>query len=96
MSPQLRKSIQNFLTDYQNKLTELSKLGLNGYEWDDSNTWLEKATRLLQQSIVEDYKIPEDYSWAGLKNGVIVELARDSLSLHHDHIDEIIPIRLEQ
>jgi len=60
MSPQLRQSIQNFLTDYQNKLTELSKLGFNGYEWEDSNTWLETAINLLQQSVVEDYKIPTD------------------------------------
>ena len=63
MSPQLRQSIQNFLTDYQKKLTELSKLGLGGYEWDDSNDWLEKAVYFLQHAVVEDYKIPEDTNW---------------------------------
>ena len=60
MSPSLRKTIQNFLTEYQNKLTELSKLGLNGYEWDDENHWLETAIYLLQHAVVDDYKIPED------------------------------------
>lgn len=86
MSPQLRQTIQNFLVDYNNTPNDL--------HFDAQ--FLAKATRLLQQSIVEDYKIPEDYSWAGLKNGVIIELSRDSLSLHHDHIDEIIPIKLDQ
>lgn len=86
MSPSLRQTIQNFLVEYNNTPNDLHFDG----------QFLAKATRLLQQSIVEDYKIPENCSWAGLKNGVIIELSRDSLSLHHDHIDEIIPIRLEQ
>lgn len=89
MSPQLRKTVQDFLVDYDNTVNDFTSLA-------DYDLWLETAVNLLQQSVVDDYKIPEDYSWAGLKNGVIVDLSRDSLSLHHDHIDEIIPIRLEQ
>lgn len=89
MSPQLRKTVQDFLVDYDNTVDNFTSLA-------DYDLWLETAVNLLQQSVVDDYKIPEDYSWAGLKNGVIVDLSRDSLSLHHDHIDEIIPIRLEQ
>lgn len=88
MSPQLRETIQNFLVDYDNTVDDFTSLA-------DYDLWLETAVNLLQQSIVEDYKIPEDYSWAGLKNGVIVELSQDSLSLRHDHIDDIIPIRLD-
>lgn len=61
MNDKLRETVQNFLTEYQNKLTELSKLGLMGYEWDDANDWLEKAVHLLQQCVVDDYKvIPQD------------------------------------
>lgn len=89
MSPELRKTVQDFLVDYDNTVDNFTSLA-------DYDLWLETAVNLLQQSVVDDYKIPEDYSWAGLKNGVIVDLSRDSLSLHHDHIDEIIPIRLEQ
>jgi hypothetical protein len=80
MSPQLRQTIQNFLVEYTNTPDDL--------HFDAQ--FLAKATRLLQQSIVENY------SWAGLRNGVIIELSSDSLSLHHDHIDEIIPIKLEE
>lgn len=61
MNDKLRETVQNFLTDYQNRLTELSKLGLNGYEWDDEKDWLGKSIRLLQQCVVDDYKIvPQD------------------------------------
>lgn len=89
MSPQLRKSIQKFLVDCDNPSNEISR---DAYLYNS----LQTALNFLSMAIVEDYKIPEDYSWAGLKDGVIVELSRDSLSLHHDHIDEIIPIRLQQ
>ena len=89
MNPQLRKTVQDFLVDYDHIVSDLQSIA-------DYDLWLTTAIDLLQLAVVDDYKIPEDYSWAGLKNGVIIELSRDSLSLHHDHIDEIIPIRLKQ
>ncbi len=89
MSPQLRKSIQKFLVDVDNPTNDLSR---EAYLYNS----LQTALNFLRMAVVEDYKIPEDYSWAGLKNGVIIDLSRDSLSLHHDHIDEIIPIKLDE
>jgi hypothetical protein len=89
MNPQLRKTVQDFLVDYDHIVSDLQSIA-------DYDLWLTTAIDLLQLAVVDDYKIPEDYYWAGLKNGVIIELSRDSLSLHHDHIDEIIPIRLKQ
>lgn len=63
MNDKLRETVQNFLTDYQSYSQDAPTyaLGLNGYEWDDANDWLEKSIRLLQQCVVDDYKIiPQD------------------------------------
>ena len=49
MSPQLRKTVQDFLVDYDHIVSDLQ-----------SNLWLETAINLLQQAVVDDYKIPAD------------------------------------
>lgn len=33
--------------------------------------------------------------YAGLRNGKIVEFAKDKLALNHDHIDQIVEIELK-
>lgn len=38
--------------------------------------------------------IGEKKKFAGLRNGKIVEFANDKLSLNHDHIDQIVEIKL--
>lgn len=53
MSPQLRETIQNFLVDYDNTVNDFTSLS-------DYDLWLETAINLLQQSVVEDYKIPTE------------------------------------
>lgn len=53
MSPQLRKTIQNFLVDYDNTVDDFTSLA-------DYDLWLETAINLLQQAVVDDYKMPAD------------------------------------
>lgn len=53
MSPSLRKTIQNFLVDYDHTSSDLQTIA-------DYDLWLETAINLLQRTVVDDYKIPAD------------------------------------
>lgn len=53
MSPSLRKTIQNFLVDYDHTASDFQSIA-------DYDLWLETAINLLQRTVVDDYKIPSD------------------------------------
>jgi hypothetical protein len=53
MSPQLRKTVQDFLVDYDNPVNDFNNMA-------NCDLWLETAINLLQQCVVDDYKIPAD------------------------------------
>jgi hypothetical protein len=53
MSPQLRKTVQDFLVDYDHTVSDPQSIA-------DYDLWLETAINLLQQCVVDDYKIPAD------------------------------------
>lgn len=53
MSPELRKTVQDFLVDYDNTVNDFNSMA-------DYDLWLATAINLLQQAVVDDYKIPED------------------------------------
>jgi hypothetical protein len=36
------------------------------------------------------------FKYAGLRNGKIVEFAKDKLALNHDHIDQIVEITINE
>jgi hypothetical protein len=55
MNDKLRKNVQNFLVDWDNTSTDES-FGLADYD-----LWMTTAINLLQQCVVDDYKIvPQD------------------------------------
>jgi len=67
MNDKLRKNVQEFLLDYEEKLFMLGLLNGNKIEHtlaDDlktTNSLLETAINLLQKCVVDDYKIvPQD------------------------------------
>jgi hypothetical protein len=53
MSPQLRKTVQDFLVDYDHIVSDLQSIA-------DYDLWLTTAIDLLQLAVVDDYKIPAD------------------------------------
>jgi hypothetical protein len=67
MNDNLRKNVQEFLLDYEERLFMLGLLNTNKIEHtlaDDlktTNSLLETAVNLLQKCVVDDYKIvPQD------------------------------------
>lgn len=67
MNDNLRKNVQEFLLDYEERLFMLALLNTNKIEHtlsDDlktTNSLLETAVNLLQKCVVDDYKIiPQD------------------------------------
>jgi hypothetical protein len=67
MNDKLRKNVQEFLLDYEERIFLLALLNTNKIEHSDSdnlkttNSLLETAINLLQKCVVDDYKIiPQD------------------------------------
>lgn len=58
MSPQLRKTIQNFLVNGDKQLDDLNKSIKSDEKY--CCLFLEKSLDLLRKCISEDYKIPTD------------------------------------
>jgi hypothetical protein len=67
MNNKLRKNVQEFLLDYEERVFMLKLISGNKIEHSDSdnlkttNSLLETAVNLLQKCVVDDYKIvPQD------------------------------------
>lgn len=55
MNDKLRETVQNFLVDWNNTSMD------EGFGLADYDLWMETAINLLQQCVVDDYKvIPQD------------------------------------
>jgi hypothetical protein len=67
MNDKLRKDVQNFLLDYEERIFMLALISGNKIEHSDSdnlkttNSLLETSVDLLRKCVVDDYKIiPQD------------------------------------
>ena len=107
MKKEMNQTFETFLLEYTGRDIEHHiSTGTTGLEfarhcWDRAsklNQPLAKcepeAARQPRNQSVSDADI-QPFKFAGLRNGKIVELANDKLSLNHDHISQIVEIELD-
>jgi hypothetical protein len=68
---------------------------LSDNEGDDNEKWFFELGFISGLNFNSDGTL-RNQKFAGLRNGKIVEFSNDRLSLNHDHIDQIIEIKLNK
>jgi hypothetical protein len=60
MNSDLRKTIQNFITNYHKKVDDINIFGKSDNDLTYCYLFLDKAINLLQKCVVDDYNIPKE------------------------------------